>query len=316
MKLQTTLNLTKQSQGQINYNSQLLLLGSCFAEHMGAELEYFKFKTEINPFGILFHPLAVEKLILRAINKDYYNADELQYFNEQWFCFDAHSKLNANSSDLMLSSINTQLDKTHQSLKIATHICLTLGTSWVYRHIEKDMVVANCHKLPQKSFLKELMSIDDIEESLDAIVKLIRSVNQSAEIIFTVSPVRHLKDGLIENNRSKAHLISALHSVIDTRQKVHYFPAYELMIDELRDYRFYNQDMLHPNQTAITYIWQKFSGVWISEGVSKEMEMVDQIQKSIQHKPFNEASDSHKKFLENLEKKMGEIRSKINHISF
>src|SRR5690606_41752639 len=152
----------------------------------------------------------------------------------------------------------------------------TLFRSWVYRCLETDTLVANCHKIPQKNFLKELLSVDEILQALEAIVHLIKTANPQAILIFTVSPVRHLKDGFIENTQSKAHLITAIHKLLNQKpssanRQSHYFPSYELMMDELRDYRFYAEDMIHPNQTAINYIWEKFKMVWISEKTSNVM---------------------------------------------
>ena len=264
MNLQTQIPLKPQKYNQIDYNSKVLLLGSCFSENISKKFNYFKFQSTVNPFGILFHPLAIEHLITRVINKDYYSEDDLYFYNEQWFCLDAHSKLNKTSKDELLSVLNSQIDETLDNLVNASHVIITLGTSWVYRHIESDKVVANCHKLPQKQFLKELGSVDTITESLQAIIALVKSVNPEVSFLFTVSPVRHIKDGFIENTQSKAHLIAAIHNVVEPRNSLYYFPSYEIMMDELRDYRFYNADMLHPNEVAIDYIWEKFKTVWLS----------------------------------------------------
>lgn len=316
MKLHTSVKLEKQSHGLINYNAHLLMLGSCFAENIGSYLSYFKFKTALNPFGILFHPLAIENLITRAINKDYYLDDEVNFANDLWFSYDAHSKFNSDSQHKLLDQLNSALEQTYHSLLSATHICITLGTSWVYRLNEQDKIVANCHKQPQKLFSKELLSIDEIENSLNAINALINSVNPTALVIYTISPVRHLKDGLVENSQSKAHLISALHSIVNNKAYIHYFPAYEIVMDELRDYRFYNEDLLHPNRTATTYVWNKFKDVWFSQEVSENMKLIDQIQKGLQHRPFNENSESHQNFLKDLEKKIALAKKNIKHISF
>ncbi|MBT8324166.1 MAG: GSCFA domain-containing protein [Winogradskyella sp.] len=316
MKLHTSVNLEPQAHGLIDYNSQLLMLGSCFAENMGYFLNYFKFKTQLNPFGILFNPIAIENLITRAINKEYYKAEDVYHSNEQWFCFEAHSKLNSVSKNELVDDLNNALDLTYQHVLSATHICITLGTAWVYRLIEQDKIVANCHKQPQKLFLKELLSVDAIEHSLNGINALIKDVNPKVSVIYTVSPVRHVKDGLVENNQSKAHLISALHAVVDQKQHIHYFPAYELMMDELRDYRFYEDDLIHPNCIATSYIWEKFQEVWLSEDVSEYMKQIDQIQKGLQHRPFNENSESHQKFLKDLENKIAQVSKQLTHISF
>lgn len=321
MKLQTTIPLVKQQHNQIDYNSKLLLIGSCFVENIGSTLDYFKFQTLQNPFGILFHPLAIENLITNAINEKKYTDDDVFFQNEQWHCFESHSKLSSTSKADLLCRLNEQINLTNQQLSHSTHIVITLGTAWVYRHIETDKIVVNCHKVPQKKFLKELLSIDEVSESLESMVSLIRSINTSASIIFTVSPVRHLKDGFVENTQSKAHLISALHELIKKQslainQQSFYFPSYELMMDELRDYRFYAEDMIHPNQTAISYIWQAFKEVWMSDHVLKTMDEVDAIQKSFKHKAFNPSSEAHQLFLQKLSKRVEQLQLQFPHIMF
>ena len=165
MNLQTKLKLYPERFNQIDYNSKVVLLGSCFSNNIGGKFEYHKVQSTVNPFGILFQPLAIENLITRAINTDYYKADDLYFNNEQWCCLDTHSKFNRSSKDELLEDINSQIDKTHAQLKNLTHVIITLGTSWVYRHIASDAIVANCQKLPQKQFLKELLSVAQITES-------------------------------------------------------------------------------------------------------------------------------------------------------
>ena len=316
MKLQTKIPLKNQPHNQIDYNSKLLLFGSCFVENIGEKLNYFKFPTLQNPFGILFHPLAIENLITNAINEKVYTEEDVFFQNEQWHCFESHSKLSNPNKETLLKTLNKQIQLTANQLNNSSHIIITLGTTWVYRHIETDTIVSNCHKVPQKKFLKELLSVDEVSESLQSLVELIRSVNKTASIIFTVSPVRHLKDGFIENTQSKAHLISAIHQIVEPRNSLYYFPSYELMMDELRDYRFYAEDMIHPNQTAINYIWEKFKEAWITLEAYKTIEEVDAIQKGLQHKPFNPDSETHQLFLQKLSERKEKLQSGFPHISF
>ncbi|MCK0108714.1 GSCFA domain-containing protein [Flavobacteriaceae bacterium S0825] len=316
MRLQTTIPFRPQQHNQIDYDSSVLLLGSCFVENIGNKLDYFKFQNLQNPFGVLFQPLAIEKLITNTINKQKYTEDDIFFHNEQWHCYDAHSKLSHASKEGMLNDLNKRIKSTNQQINESTHIIVTLGTAWVYRHTETDSIVANCHKVPQKKFLKELLLVDEISESLQSIEELIRSVNKKASILFTVSPVRHLKDGFLENMQSKAHLIAAIHQIVEPRNNLHYFPSYEIMMDELRDYRFYTEDMLHPNQTAVNYIWEKFQNVWISNDAFQTMEDVGIVQKGIQHIPFNPNSEAHQKFLKNLEQKKMLLQKKHSYMLF
>ncbi|SED18382.1 GSCFA family protein [Tenacibaculum sp. MAR_2009_124] len=316
MILQTQIPLQQQQYNPITYQSKLLLLGSCFSENIGNKLSYFKFQTVQNPFGILFQPKAIENLVLDAINQKVYKENDILFHNEQWHSFNAHSKLSSPTKERLLDNLNEAITLTQNSLNNASHIIVTLGTAWVYRFIEKDQLVANCHKVPQKKFLKEILSINEIKESLDALTSLIRSENSKTSIIFTLSPVRHLKDGFIENQRSKAHLLSAIHKVVDERKNIHYFPSYEIMMDELRDYRFYKEDMIHPNNVAINYIWERFKNVWISEDTQATMKTVDTIQKGLAHKPFNPESDQHKVFLKKLSDKLKNIQQHFPSIKF
>jgi len=305
----------------ISHYDSILDIGSCFVENIGEKLEYFKFQNLQNPFGILFHPKAIEALITNAIEGKTYSENDIFIHNDQWHCFEAHSKLSSTSKESLLETLNAQVKSTHQLICDSTHVIITLGTAWVYRFIESGEIVANCHKVPQKQFKKELMSVDAISQSLGTIVSSIRKVNSKASIVFTVSPVRHIKDGFVENTRSKSHLISAIHQVINNQSSIknselEYFPSYEIMMDELRDYRFYAEDMLHPNQIAINYIWEAFKKVWISSEASITMKEVDTIQKGLQHRPFNFESEQHQKFIEAIKEKQIKLQKKYSHIIF
>jgi hypothetical protein len=315
MNLQTKIILKKETKNRINYNSKLVLLGSCFSKNIGNKLTYFKFQTHQNPFGILFHPKAIENLITNAINEKEYVSKDLIFQDERWHSFDAHSNLSSSNQEILLKKLNSSVQATNKKLKKATHIIITLGTSWVYRSIETDSVVANCHKIPQKKFSKELLSIVEINKSLKTIISLLKSINKDINVLFTVSPIRHLKDGFIENTQSKSHLIAAIHNIIDCKN-VSYFPSYEIMMDELRDYRFYSEDMIHPNKIAINYIWEKFSETWFEENTGSIMKEIELIQKGMAHKPFDKNSEKHQNFQQNLESKKEKIRTQFPFINF
>lgn len=305
MNFRTQIPLKKQQLNQIDYNSKLLLIGSCFSENIGDKLAYYKFQSLVNPVGILFHPKAIEQLITDTINQREFTEKDIFFHNERWHCFDAHSSLSSADKNELLQNLNKVINSTYEQLHNSTHIIITLGTSWVYREIASDKIVANCHKVPQKKFLKEILSVDEISESLEAINLLIQSVNKNTSIVYTVSPVRHTKDGFIENQQSKSHLISAIHQLLDSARndKTSYFPSYEIMMDELRDYRFYSEDMIHPNSIAISYIWERFCAVWLDTSVEKTMQEVETIQKGLLHRPFNPNSEQHLQFLKNIQQK-------------
>ena len=314
MEFQTKIKLKPQGHNQIDYDSKLVLLGSCFAENIGSKFKYYKFQSLLNPFGVLFHTKAIETVLKKAINKEQYTDSDVFFYNEQWHCFDVHSRLSNTSRTQLLLNLNTNLELISKQINNATHIVITLGTAWVYNVISTNSTVANCHKLPQNEFNKVLLSIEEIKQSLQSIINNIKSVNSKASIVFTVSPVRHLKDGFIENTLSKAHLISAIHQVLN--EEIFYFPSFEIMIDELRDYRFYKSDMLHPNNTAIIYIWEKFITVWMTSEANNTMKEVENIQMGMLHKPFNSQSSAHQKFLDNLERSKLKLQNKHQHISF
>jgi lysophospholipase L1-like esterase len=317
MKLSTTFKLQKQTNHLIDYQSKILLLGSCFADNIAAKFEYFKFQSFSNPFGILYHPKAIEVLLKDAVDKKIYDASDVFFHNERWHCFEAHSVLSHPSQDILLSRLNDAITKTHQQIVAASHIIITFGTAWVYRFLDTDSIVANCHKIPQKQFKKDLLSIDEITNSIKHIITIIKSVNADANIIFTISPVRHLKDGFVENTLSKSHLISALHQVLNKSTKNnYYFPSYELMMDELRDYRFYADDLVHPNHLAIQYIWERFVEVWISDISHSTMKTIDDIQKGLQHKPFHPNSETYQKFIQTLHQKIEHLQKEHKHIRF
>lgn len=315
MQLQTKIPI-QQQESRIDYNAQMLLLGSCFAENIGAKFEYFKFKNLQNPFGVLFHSKAIETFLWMVTQGESYTEADLFYRNEQWHCFDAHSKLSDPDQSRLLLRLNAALQQTQESLRSASNLIITLGTSWVYRLKELDMIVANCHKIPQSAFTKELLSVDEITHNLSNIVSLVKSVNPTITITWTVSPVRHIKDGFVKNMRSKSHLITAIHQIIDPAQKLHYFPSYEIVMDELRDYRFYAKDMIHPSEVAIDYIWERFKEVWVDSKAGIIMKNVDTIQKGMSHRPFNQQSKQHQRFIEDLENKKLQLQKQFPHIQF
>ncbi len=326
MQLQTIIQPEKAG-NPIDYQSKLLLLGSCFVENIGGKLAFYQFRHVLNPFGILFHPLAIQTLMERALNDEVYGEDDVFEGEGVWHCFGAHSALSSTSKTEVLNNLNKGLKATKAAIQEASHVILTLGTSWVYRHKDSGKIVANCHKVPQKEFNKELLSPENIQQSLEQIIDLIVSVNNKASVVFTISPVRHLKDGFVENQRSKSHLISAIHAVLSSRDVIlslskersrglSYFPSYEIMMDELRDYRFYESDMVHPNALAITYIWEKFKGTWISQECYTVMDEVETVQKGLLHRPFNPSSEAHQKFEKSLEAKIAYLQKRYPFMNF
>lgn len=318
MQFRTQIPILK-SNTPIDYNSKILSIGSCFAENMAEKFDYFKFQNETNPFGIIFNPVSIEKIFHRICNQELFEEKDVFFHNERWHSFEVHSDLSNSDRQELLETLNKALTESYKQLKEATHIIITLGTAWIYKNIESDEIVANCHKVPQKQFSKELLSIELIQNSIQNTISLIKTLNPNINFIFTISPVRHIKDGFVENQLSKSHLFTSLNSALNTehfKQNTEYFPSYEIMMDELRDYRFYNEDMLHPNQIAIDYIWKLFSENYIAQDSFTTMQEVDEIQKSLRHRSFNPQSEQHQKFLAKLQQKIDVLGEKLPHIKF
>ncbi len=313
----------KEAEPKIDYESKIFLIGSCFVENIGKKLDFYKLQTLQNPFGILFHPLAIAKFFRKLKEEAIYTEKDIFQHQERWHCFDANSSLSNPDAEVLLKNLNSALQKAREFLPESSHLVITLGTAWSYYHLESGQSVANCHKVPQKSFRKELQSTEEIERALNEIVKVVHQINSDAAVIFTVSPVRHIKDGFVENQRSKAHLITAVHNILENRKSISslgvrglYFPSYELMMDELRDYRFYGEDMLHPSQTAINYIWKRFKEAWFSEASLLVLNEVENIQKGLAHRPFNPDSEAHLRFLEKLKSQISALKKQYPHLEF
>ncbi len=313
MKLQTQITIPQQ-EPQIDYSSKVLLLGSCFSQNNAEKLSYFQFKALSNPFGIIFNPVSISALIERALKGDLFTEKDVFYHNERWQSYEVHSELSQLNKDDYIKVLNEKLTQLRDYLMSASHVIITLGTAWVYEQKETKVVVANCHKIPQKEFQKRLLKISEIEKSLERIQNLLSQYNPKATTLFTVSPVRHIKDGVVENSRSKALLLTAIHAIIN--QKSFYFPSFEIMMDELRDYRFYDADMIHPSQVAIDHIWEQFNAAWIASETLPLQKKISAIKQGLAHRPFNKDSEGHQKFLNNLQQKISEVKKELSWANF
>ena len=287
---------------KINHQQNLLLIGSCFTEQIGTKLSSHKFSVLDNPNGILFNPVSISKSISSYIDNKQYKESDLFYQNECWNSWEHHSRFSKPVVIECLNAINESQSKANAFFKKADWLLITLGSAFVYQ-LENKEVVANCHKVPTDKFVKRLLPVEEVFAGLQQMIEKIVSFNHGLKIIFTISPVRHLRDGFVENNRSKATLIQAVHQLTEKNINCFYFPAYELIIDDLRDYRFFAEDMVHPNYAATNYVWEKFIATCIDEPSQQLMKEIAVIVAAKNHKPFNPASEQHKKFLQtNLEK--------------
>ncbi len=286
MRFRTELQITPFPYS-IDYHSSIFGMGSCFVDNMKEKLDEYKFQNLINPFGVIFNPYSLLNLIERVINKDFFTEKDIFYHENEWKSFEVHSFFNRSSKEVFLKEINQTIEMTHGFLQKADWILITYGTSWVYKRIETGEVVANCHKVPQKKFNKVLLSPTEIKQNIDKTISLLSKFNPRAKFLFSISPVRHLKDGFVENNQSKSLLHAALHPLID-QVRSFYFPSYEIMMDDLRDYRFYKKDFVHPNELAIEYIWEKFKTALISPAIFDDMKKIEKLNKFLSHRPITD----------------------------
>ncbi|WP_372472912.1 GSCFA domain-containing protein [Capnocytophaga sp. ARDL2] len=316
MKFSTEINI-QPLEKKLTYDSKIVSIGSCFAENISKKLSYFKWRNTVNPTGILFHPQAIKQLFHRTIHKDFFQEKDIFLHREIWCSFECHSSLNQLTKEDFLSKVNQKIIDFYHQLKEATHLIITLGTAWAYQWKESGNYVANCHKIPQNQFTKHLLSVEEIESELAEINQLIRTVNPELQCIFTISPVRHIKDGIIENQRSKSHLITALHNFLDKNcNKNYYFPTYEMLMDELRDYRFYANDLIHPSDFAIDFVWEKFKNNCIDSSVYMDMKLVQKINSGLMHRPFNQQTNEYVQFVETLKNDIQQINAKHPFMDF
>jgi hypothetical protein len=300
---------------KIDYSDSVMLMGSCFSESIGQKLFQFKFKTENNPFGIIYNPASIATGIRRLINNKEYCADDLIEHNNIWYSFDHHGRFSALNPSACLETINSRLLQASNFLNGARFLFLTFGTAWVYHLKSTGQIVANCHKFPASHFVRRRLSVDDTVTMYIPLIKELHRINPELQIVFTVSPVRHWKDGARENQLSKSVLHLAIDDLCQQFPFVSYFPSYEILMDELRDYRFYEDDMLHPSSVAVQYIWDCFANSFMDTNTLKIMNEVSSIVKASAHRPFNPLSDSHRKFVAEQMNRINDLSAKYQ-ISF
>ncbi|WP_346236979.1 GSCFA domain-containing protein [Niabella insulamsoli] len=305
------------------YGDKILLIGSCFTEHIGNALAEYKFEVLQNPHGILFEPASVRHSLIAYVENRKYTEADLFYLNELWNSWHHHSRFSGMEKGEVLHHINTSVSQAHDFLKEADWVVITLGSAFSYilssdipekeRH---DMHVANCHRAPAQWFYKKLLGIEEIIAAMDNTYHRLRTFNPKIKILFTVSPVRHLRDGVIDNNRSKARLIEVVHHLVDKFPDVYYFPAYELVIDVLRDYRFYDVDFAHPNYQATEFVLEKFTESCIDPASQQIMKQVRPITIARKHKAFQPKTNAHQQFLKTHFEKAKQLMSKYAFLDF
>lgn len=313
--LQTKVDIPKPN-FQIDYNSRLNLLGSCFSDNIGNKLIQQKFRASVNPFGVLYNPASIAQAIDLLFTKEKFDDQDLDFHKEKWFSYAHHTSFsNTNKTDC-LKDINQKFYEAAESIRKADVIIITLGTSWIFHHILHNRLVANCHKIPAKEFERTCLSPAETESLLRKIILQISKHNSNAKFIFTISPIRHWKDGAIENMRSKSALAIAIQTIEKEFEQAYYFPTYEIFMDELRDYRFYASDMLHPSDFAIDYTWHLFKQTFFSKETQTLNQQVVKIVKSFQHRSFNTDTKEYQIFKNKLLDRSMELERQYPVLNF
>lgn len=297
MELTLSLDIAPLPQ-PIVYTDKILLIGSCFTEHISERLAYLKFNTFSNPHGILFNPMNVAHSLSSYANKHTYTENDLFFLNELWNSWDHHTRFSHTDKSLALEGIRCSQSGAGDYIRQADWVIITLGSSFQYFLKDSGRPVANNHRAPAQWFEKRLLDIPVIVETMkDALVR-VRQVNPAVRFIFTISPVRHIRDGVVANNRSKGRLIEAVHTLTEALDNTYYFPAYELVIDILRDYRFYDIDYVHPNYLATQFVWEQFVRSCISPQAGPLMQELQELAKARKHRPRFPDTEAHRRFMQ------------------
>jgi hypothetical protein len=313
--MQLTLSLDiPQLPRPFTYTDNILLIGSCFTEHIYDRLAQHKFRVLGNPHGILFNPLSVASSLDSYIDDKVYGQDELFQLNELWNSWDHHTRFSHIAADAALAGINESQQQAGAFIKKADWVIITLGSAFQYYLKDGGKPVANNHRAPAQWFEKRLLSIEEIVAALGNTLHKLFAANPFANVLFTISPVRHIRDGVVDNNRSKARLIEAVHQLCDSHDKAHYFPAYELVIDILRDYRFYDIDFVHPNYMATTYVWEHFVRSCVAADAQELMQQVHEITTARSHRSRFPETEAHKKFKASYVVKTKALLDKYPHL--
>lgn len=316
MKFRTEVEI-KESQKKIQVEDKIFSIGSCFASEMSDMFQLGQLQSLNNPFGTIFNPFSISNAVKRLHDAEFYIEDELISFNEEFISLDHHTGFDTRYIHQTLKKINVGIEEGNSFLQDTGWIIITYGTSFIYEFIPKNKLVGNCHKIPQKFFKKRLLTHQEITDSIyNTVLNLDDICKDNVQILFTVSPVRHTKDGMIENQLSKAKLITAIHEMLPQFENCHYLPVYEIVMDDLRDYRFYNEDMIHPNSQAVNYIFDQFGNAYFSEDTKAFIKENLNINKALQHRTDDEKDPRYIEFREKLNQRIETQRQKVKHRIF
>ena len=303
---QTNVEIPK-SELKLSHTDQMLTLGSCFAENIGRKMQRVYFDVEVNPFGVLYNPVSILQSIDLMLDKKVFAEEDLFKYRELWNSFSHSSLFSATTPEQCLSNMNASLSSATAVLKPGSVLLITFGTAWVFEEKKSGRVVSNCHKLPAAEFTRRRLTVNEIVTDYSALITRLSDKYPDLKLIFSVSPIRHWKDGAHENNLSKSTLLLAIDALQRQFGNVHYFPAYEIQMDELRDYRFYASDMLHPSEVAVDYIWQRFGETYFDRATQSLNNELEQLVGDLSHRPLHPESDEFRKFQLNIEKRKAGI---------
>jgi hypothetical protein len=298
---------------KITTKSKILFFGSCFTENIGRNISDLYLTNIINPFGVLYNPASISENLRILISNNKFEEKDLIYFNNKWLSYNHHGKFSNQDKSVCLENINNEIYKSNKILKSAGFLFITFGTAWVYKLKDKsNKIVANCHKFPAANFVRERLDISEIIKDYSLLIEEIKNINPNINIVFTVSPIRHWKDGANGNQLSKSVLLLAIEKIVAENKNTFYFPSYEIMMDDLRDYRFYSSDMFHINEIAINYIWDKFKACFFKKSLFDFEKNIIKINKSLNHKTADNNSTEYSKFIKDNISKVEKLEAQFN----
>ena len=313
MKLRTEVEPAKAG-FQIEHKNKIFTIGSCFAENISEFFKFYRFRSVSNPFGVLYNPVSILSAVKSSKDRKRFRLDDLTFHQSEYHSFFHHSDFSHHNAGECLRKINSKVDETYSFLKDSDIVIISYGTSVVYKHKESGMIVSNNHKIPADKFSRFRLNGEEVISAVNETIDLLKAFNPDVKIILTVSPVRHWRDGATDNQLSKSTLLLALEKVINRNEDCYYFPSYEILMDDLRDYRFYSEDMVHPNKQAVEYVWEKFKSVFLDDKTVSTLEEIGKISAARNHRPRNIHSEEHQKFLKLILSKIEELEKKYEYL--